>query len=55
MFQILQATIQELALKKYADHICDASEFAPTILSADYQYTCVEVCGLWLKLIGNLI
>ncbi|CCD73792.1 DUF19 domain-containing protein [Caenorhabditis elegans] len=41
---ILQATIQELALKKYADHICDASEFAPTILSADYQYTCVEIC-----------
>ena len=35
--------IQDLAEKQYADHICDAAEFSPTILSADYQYTCTEV------------
>ncbi|EFP08428.1 hypothetical protein CRE_16218 [Caenorhabditis remanei] len=38
----LQMRIQDLAEKQYADHICDAAEFSPTILSADYQYTCTE-------------
>ncbi|CAL2035083.1 hypothetical protein CAEBREN_07339 [Caenorhabditis brenneri] len=39
-----QANIQSLAEKQYADHICDAAEFAPTVLSANYQFTCLEIC-----------
>ncbi|ULT98742.1 hypothetical protein L3Y34_000241 [Caenorhabditis briggsae] len=40
----LQNSIQNLAESQNPEHICDAAEFAPTILSADYQYTCLEIC-----------
>uniref|UniRef100_A0A8R1I6P0 Uncharacterized protein n=1 Tax=Caenorhabditis japonica TaxID=281687 RepID=A0A8R1I6P0_CAEJA len=41
--QELRDSIENHAQQQYSNHICDAREFAPTVLSSRHEMNCVEV------------